>query len=388
MPFMVIFLVSQKSIEERRYDFMSRTGENIHKRKDGRWEARYKKGKKSNGKTLYGSIYGKTYREVKEKVKSVTMDEECDRRKSAMTFQDVYKQWLKNNEMKQKKATQYRYAYLIEKHLLPAFGKQDIKEMSALKINAFLQEKMQRGSFNHDALSPAYVRSMGVLLQSVMKFAVQEEYCRPLKSEIIKPSIKQNDLQVLTTIQQQRLEHYLLEHMDPVHMGIFLSLHMGLRIGEICALQWTDIDLENRVLHVRHTTARVLNKDAKTTEWIIDLPKTKASKRTIPISDKLNTLLWELKQKSLSEYVVSDQRTFINPRVFSYRYHKVCKICDLKKIHFHTLRHTFATRCIAVGMDVKSLSELLGHSNVSITLNTYVHPSMDQKRSQMEKLFN
>lgn len=367
---------------------MSRTGENIHKRKDGRWEARYKKGKKSDGKTLYGSIYGKTYREVKEKVKNRTTEKECEIRKVAITFQDVYKQWLKNNEMKQKKATQYRYAYLIEKHLLPAFGKQDIKEMSALKINAFLQEKMQCGSSSHDALSPSYVRSMGVLLQSVMKFAVQEEYCRPLKSEIIKPAIEQNELQVLTIAQQQLLEHYLLKHMDPIHMGIFLSLHMGLRIGEICALQWMDIDFENRVLHVRHTTARVLKKDAKATEWIIDLPKTKASKRTIPISDKLHALLWEMKQKSLSDYVVSDQPTFINPRVFSYRYHKICKACDLKKIHFHTLRHTFATRCIAIGMDVKSLSELLGHSNVSITLNTYVHPSMDQKRSQMEKLFN
>ena len=166
-----------------------------------------------------------------------------------------------------------------------------------------------------------------------------------------------------------------------------ISLNTGLRLSEICALKWSDIDFENAILHVRTTVARVRNTgEGSKTKLIIDRPKTKSSFRDIPISSYLMKMLVSLYEKRKSEYVVSDQEGFISPRTYSYRFHKVLEKYNVKQVNYHALRHTFATRCIEHGVDVKTLSEILGHSNASITLNTYVHSSMERKREQLEKL--
>ena len=138
---------------------------------------------------------------------------------------------------------------------------------------------------------------------------------------------------------------------------------------------------------MRHTVARVKSEDSSnTTHLIIDTPKTKASIRDIPISSALLPILIKMKEKSISPYVISDTNSFVSPRTYEYRYHRILDKCNIQSVNYHTLRHTFATRCIEAGVDVKSLSEMLGHANVGITLNTYVHSSMEMKRSQLEKL--
>lgn len=178
-----------------------------------------------------------------------------------------------------------------------------------------------------------------------------------------------------------------MKNLNTTSAGILISLNTGLRIGEVCALKWSNIDFDKAILHVRSTVARIKNTDdSKSTKLIIDTPKTKSSIRDIPISNKVMNVLKALHENSKSEYVVSEKAGFVSPRTYEYRFHKVLDECQIQPINYHALRHTFATRCIELGVDVKTLSEILGHSNVSVTLNTYVHSSMERKREQLEKL--
>ena len=215
-----------------------------------------------------------------------------------------------------------------------------------------------------------------------------EGLCQPLKTPIHKPTVHKRELQVLSSDVQKSFEKILIEDGSEVSLGIIIALHTGMRIGEICALMWEDVDFENDVIHIRHTVARVksTNKFSKT-KLIIDSPRTISSKRDIPISSVLKPILFSASKHKKSNYVVPSNNSFMGTRTFDYRYRQLLKSNNISIFNFHTIRHMFATRCIDVGVDVKTLSEILGHSNVSTTLNTYVHPSMEIKKSQIEKLY-
>lgn len=214
--------------------------------------------------------------------------------------------------------------------------------------------------------------------------------CQPLKSSILRPSIPTKDLEVLSLDEQRKLEKNVSVSNDPTDLGIMISLHTGLRIGEVCALTWDDIDLKQQIIKVRHTIARIreITPDGATSKLIIDEPKTKSSIRDVPISTSLVEAIKRIQSISISNYVVSSSVSFVSPRTYYYRYYKVIELVGISRVNYHALRHTFATRCIEAGVDVKSLSEILGHSDVSITLNTYVHSSMDLKRLQLEKMIS
>ena len=368
---------------------MSKRGENIHKRNDGRWEGRYKKGRNLSGAIIYGSVYGKTYREVKDKLASMSINpndfisvKKCD-----CSFGDVLLLWMKNNQIRHKGATINKYQNIIDTHILPELGNMKLSDITSTVINTFLTKKMLNGRVDHSGgLSASYVRTMMLIINSALEFAVNEQMCPPLKSPILKPVAPKNEISILSLEEQKKLETQLLVDLNPTHIGILLSLHTGLRIGEVCALTWDDIDLKNSIIHVCHTVARVKKTDSSGSMLIIDTPKTKASDRNIPISSALLPLLKRAYASASSKYVVSDKNEFISPRTYEYRYHRLLDKCGIESINYHALRHTFATRCIEVGVDVKSLSEILGHANVSVTLNTYVHSSLELKRSQLEKL--
>lgn len=370
---------------------MSKRGENIRKRKDGRWEGRYKKGRDFKGAIIYGSVYGKTYREAKDKLAFAVKGAEITpvSKSRELPFREVLHLWMEHNLIHYKGATAKKNQDLIDTHILPAFGDVKVTEITATMINSFAMKKLQSGRLDgKGGLSSAYVRGMMLILSSVMKFASGEQLCLPLKSPIYKPTAPKKDLPILSWTDQKRLEHHLLRELTPTHAGILLSLYTGLRIGEICALAWEDIDLENSIIHVRHTVSRVKSKDTSCAKsaLIIDAPKTKSSARDIPIASILQSVLRKIKKISSSKYVISDTSDFVSPRTFEYRYHRLLETCGIDPINFHALRHTFATRCVETGMDIKTLSEILGHSNPSITLSIYVHSSIERKRSQLEKL--
>lgn len=371
---------------------MSKRGDNIRKRKDGRWEGRYKKGRNTDGKILYGSVYGKSYREVKEKIAEIykypfqtTVAKGCEK-----TFGEVLSLWMANNRIRLKGATINKYQNLINTHIMPELGQKKITELDATTLNCFLDRKLTNGKLDGTGgLAPSYVRSMMLIINAVMKYAVTEQFCLPLKAPVCKPSIPKKELTILSLVEQQKLEKSLLQEFSLTCAGILIALHTGLRIGEICALSWDDVDLKTMVIHVRHTIARIkneINSSEKSTRLILDTPKTKASARDIPISSLLLPVIFKLRSISSQGFILTGNSTFLQPRTFEYRYHKELKRCNIEPINFHVLRHTFATRCVEVGVDVKSLSEMLGHANVNITLNTYVHSSLEMKRNQLEKL--
>ena len=369
---------------------MPRKGLNIHKRKDGRWEGRYKVGVLPNGHAKYVSVYGKTYTETEEKLHdAIAFKPIPQTRPGERTFSEITRIWLDNNRLRQKGATEHKYLSLIERHIEPALGDFRVSDVTSPTVNRFLAEKLHSGRIgSRSQLSPSYVRTMALIIQSVMRFAAEEEYCSPLKTGILKPTQERKGVQVLTDEEEQILEEYCFSHLAPIPLGILLTLNAGLRIGEVCALTWEDVDLNDGVLRIRHTVSRVRNTDPTkkaSTTLIIDTPKTAASARDIPIVSSLRGILEGWKDGA-SGYVVPGSDDFLSPKTYDYRYRRILDACGVRQINYHALRHTFATRCIESGMDVKSLSEILGHANAGITLNTYVHSSMERKRKQLERL--
>lgn len=371
---------------------MSKRGDNIRKRKDGRWEGRYKKGRSTDGKIQYGSVYGKSYREVKDKMTAIIKEplKASLPKGHEKTFGEVLDLWMANNRIRLKGGTINKYQNLIDTHIMPELGSTRITELDSTRINCFLERKLSNGKIDGSGgLAPSYVRSIMLVINAAVTFAVSEQYCLPLKTPVCKPTIPKDELTILSLKEQQYLEKSLLKEFNLTCAGILLSLHTGLRIGEICALQWDDVDLKKMVIHVRHTIARIKadeNTSGSSTILILDTPKTNASTRDIPISTLLLPVLLKLRSISSKGFLLSGNDSFVKPRTFEYRYHKMLDKCNIPSVNFHTLRHTFATRCVEAGVDIKSLSEILGHANVSITLNTYVHSSIEMKRNQLEKL--
>ena len=369
---------------------MAKRGDNIRKRKDGRWEGRYKKGRTVDGCIIYGSVYGKTYKEVKEKMAAIISHplQLATPKDQGKTFGEVLNLWMDNNRARLKGGTINKYQNLIDTHIMPELGQTKINELSATRINTFLNEKISRGRVDGSGgLSASYVRSIMLVINAAIKYAVSEQLCSPLKTPICKPPADKTELSILSAEEQKKLEASLLNNFDLTGAGIYISLHTGLRIGEICSLAWNDIDMNKRVIHVRHTVARIRSSSsAGSTILVIDTPKTKASKRDIPISSTLLPILLKLKTLSSKGFLLTGTNEFIKPRTFEYRYHKILDDCGITSVNYHALRHTFATRCVEAGVDIKSLSEILGHGNVSVTLNTYVHSSLELKRKQLEKL--
>lgn len=304
-------------------------------------------------------------------------------RPKEILFGDVLQQWLKHNQIRLKGGTFNKYYNLINTQIMPDLGSMELGSLTSTKINDYLQHKLLSGRIdNQGGLAPSYVRTISCIIKAVLRYACDEGLCEPMNSSIYKPSVRKKELSILSKTEQKTLEEYLQNNITPTNVGLLLSLYAGLRIGEVCALSWSDVNLEEKILKVRHTVAR------DRSGLIIDTPKTASSFRDIPISSKLLPFLEALEGKKDAAYVISDSCGFVKPRTYEYRYHRLLKELNIKDYNYHTLRHTFATRCIEAGVDVKSLSEILGHSNVSITLNTYVHSSMEMKRSQLEKLAN
>lgn len=293
--------------------------------------------------------------------------------------------WRKATWTAQKAPTRQRYDFLIERHIIPALGGYMLHELTPETLNAFIDQKLRHGRLDGcGTLSPAYVRSMAIIINAALAFAAEELAFSPPKT-VHKPCIGKKEVVVLTIAEQKRLEAQLLAEPTVTGLGILLSLNTGLRIGEACALSWADIDKDDNILSV---TGTVIRKKAESGEgqMVIDAPKTPTSLRRIPIPSKLHSILGQMRALSSEGYVLSGGYMFVSPRTYEYRFHRVLAQCGIRSINYHVLRHTFATRCIESGMDVKTLSELLGHANTATTLNTYVHSSMDRKRVQLERL--
>ena len=352
----------------------------VYKRKDGRWECRISMGKDDNGKRISRSYYGKSREEAEYKAMIAQGQAEEDYAVTEMTVRKLVTEWLHVTASRIKESTAAHYAMKAEKHLIPAFGEIKCCLMKAKDIYAFIERKLKEG------LSVRYLSDIIVLFKSVFRYASREYRIRNVLDGIVLPKKNKPEIAVMNKEQQFRLEKYLDKHPSVTSVGISISMYMGLRIGEVCALQWKDIDLEKRILTVSKTIQRVqCRTGAKHTKLIITEPKSESSKRTIPIPDCLLPLLRQFMDNG-EVYVVSGRKKPVEPRTMQYRFAKILHNADLPAFHYHSLRHLFATRCVELGFDVKTLSEILGHSSVEVTLNSYIHSDMERKRTCMSLL--
>ena len=225
------------------------------------------------------------------------------------------------------------------------------------------------------------------LIRRIICHAASRGYktlCTGKELSINQPS---KEINVLTRSEQDALCRYLYKHPCERNIGILLSLFTGLRIGELCALDWPDISLESGTIYIHKNIQRVQTKEnsEKKTEIVITTPKSQCSIRTIPIPEFLISFLKNADIKRQG-YLLTGNNKYLEPRTMENHFHKILDEISIRQVNFHTLRHTFATRCIEVGFDIKSLSEILGHANVNITLNRYVHPPLQLKKENMERL--
>ena len=195
-------------------------------------------------------------------------------------------------------------------------------------------------------------------------------------------------MRVLSKTEQEQLCKYLLAKLEPCNVGVLVCLFTGLRIGEICALRWEDVSFSDQTILVQHTLQRVQDKsgnDVKT-KIVVTTPKSNCSIRTIPMPDELSVILAAYQRTSIGYLLTNDEHRFIEPRTMQNRFKRALEASGVEVVNFHAIRHTFATRCIELGFDVKSLSEILGHATVNITMNRYVHPTLELKKENMKKL--
>lgn len=372
---------------------MPRRGENIHKRVDGRWEGRFIKEYDEFGKSKYGSVYGKTYLEVKRKlIEAINQfpKKDVDKQPKKILFQEVLFLWLEHNKLNLREQTHAKYQRLINQHIIPNLGMIQANKINDITINRFINQKSTSGRIDgKGGLSSSYIKTISFIIVSSMKYAEKLGMCSTITGNIVKPINKKQPIEVLTLNEQSMLEKTAL--LDSTHrkLGVFLSLYAGLRIGEVCGLMWDDIDFENNTIKISRTIERIPNntneRDSKT-RLIVGDAKTISSNRIIPIPRPLISLLKDANGRSGSFVIPGNSYPYIDPRTYQYTFHKYLKQGNLRNINYHTLRHTFATRCIESGMDMKTLSELLGHSSVNITLGTYVHSSLELKRNKLDDM--
>lgn len=374
---------------------MGRHGENIRKRKDGRWEARIIVGYDLNGKAKYHSIYGKTYAETKEKRNELLRNADKlltitpKKNSQKITVTELTEEWLRSKQDAVKESTYAHYSRIVRKHILPELGSLYVSSLTTDLLNDFLKQKLHSGNLKTkegmSAKSVADIRS--ILIQNI-EFARQNKYICPVEGRLFFPHAEPNRIEVLSLAEQSQLETVLFSNMKPFHLGILVTLYGGLRIGEICALQWKDIHLNSRTIHITKTLLRIENTtrfSSTKTRLILTQPKTLTSHRSIPLPSFLIDILKEYRE-SPDDYLLTGTSFPLEPRACLAKYKRLLRQAGLRPYTFHALRHTFATRCVGNGFDAKSLSEILGHSNVNTTLQRYVHPSMELKREQMERL--
>lgn len=377
---------------------MARHGENIRKRTDGRWEGRYKAFDENRGRFIYRSVYGRDYGETKEKLFTARLGTACQsaeketavetgtgsrdsagRNGGAVLFSQAAGEWLAELSGRRKYSTYIKYDTVYRTHLADTIG--------SCRLSAGMAQELCEKIFDHlsgEGLSESLQKSLICVANQILAFA-NRHYLTGIPM-LERPAVKtrKKTIGTFSRTEQALLLESIYRQMDKFMAEVLLCLYTGLRLGELCALRWEDIDFEGKTLTVNRTVQRIAVPGHMTKTILLETPpKSESSKRTIPLTPELLQILSQFKGKN--PYVFGGEKP-LDPRTMQYRFKKILKEAGIESRTFHTLRHTFATNCVENGTDVKALSELLGHSDVKITLNRYVHPTMDSKRKQIGAL--
>lgn len=360
---------------------MSRRGECIYKRKDGRWEARYVKELGIDGRKKYASLYAPTYKEAKEKqmyamhniAKKLTIS-------ANLCIKDITYEWLLSIKSQIKPSSYIKYENICKNHIIKNLGNISIYNINSATIQKFTIFLKENGRIDGGKLSDKTINDILIILSLIFKYA-EEQHSANL------PHIKgvrqeKKEARVLSNEEQKRLCAYCLNETDSYKFSILLALYTGIRIGELCALKWQDIT--DTYIIIDKTMQR-LKTDNGDTHIFVTSPKSDCSKRIIPLPEFLKETINKMRKNG--GYILATARSpYCEPRTMQHRFKETVEFLNMEGVTFHTLRHTFATRCVEAGFDIKTLSEILGHSDVKVTLNRYVHSSFELKQKNMQKL--
>ena len=366
---------------------MSRRGENIYHRKDGRWEGRYIKYRSLKNKTVYGYVYAKSYNEVKEKlIRAKNAIEKTFQTRNYFLFSEITTQWLNRKRATVKQSTITLYENKISNYLLPFFGKYIIEEITTFMLQNFVDELLC-GQDTNKKLSNKTISDILTLFKSILNFAEETGCILKCNLSILKFKFESKEIKILSHDEQSMVNKKLFYSADYTAIGILISLYTGVRIGELCSLTTNDIDMSLSKLTVWRTLQRIQDKSVSNHKTVLKFtePKSKKSVREIPLPNFIVDKLKELEYTD-GTFLLSGTTNPVEPRTMENRYNRFMADLGIQGTTFHTLRHTFATRCIEAEFDIKTLSEILGHANVSLTLNRYVHSSFDLKTENMKKI--
>lgn len=359
---------------------MESSSVNITLRKDGRFMGKFIVGYNDKGKAQYQYVYGRTYDEAESKV--LIGQEVASRYLSGryITVGKVYAEWLNAVVNRVKESTLANYKAKFEKHILPVFGDVPCVDLSAGRLNEYINKKLA------DGLSTSYVRDIIKVFRTMLSYA-QEEYGFKLSlKNVVLPKVERKQIERISDAEQKRLTDYLKANMSLTAFGILLSLCMGLRIGELCGLKWEDVDFQNKILHIRRTVQRITSANGnRKTKIVISAPKSATSFRDIAIPESFMKY-FRMFREVACHYILSGADKPVEPRTMQYRYKKILQAAEIGNHNYHKLRHTFATNCAEHGFDVKTLSTVLGHSSVNLTLNRYVHPDVVYQRRMINSM--
>ena len=357
-----------------------RHGENIYKRRDGRYEGRYVIGKTIAGKTRFGYVYGYQYKEVRNELlrkKTEQLKENGHAaRRCGVLLCDWLRSWLENELLGSVKESSYQtYLRQINVHLLPALGSLPLSEVTPAIVHDFVT-RLEGAGFAHST-----VKGTPRLLNAALRSAQEEGLilknpCKKIRVQL-KEAAKQR---VLSRSEQEMLRKTAVAQDD---LSTLLSLYAGLRLGEVCALKWSDIDWEKKTITVRRTAQRMAsakNNKGKRTLRMIGPPKSKRSHRVLSIPDFLFALLKKIRPAANADaYIFGKADRAADPRTMQRRFQRLTRGLGLSGVHFHTLRHSFATRLMELGVDIQTISALLGHQSAKTTLDFYCHSLSEQQ---------
>lgn len=297
-------------------------------------------------------------------------------------FSKIIALWKEDKKQYVKRSTFAAYTLLIENHILPSFGEMALVEEQ--DVQTFVFRKLNEG------LSHKTIKDILIVLKMILRFGAKNQMTAYRQIDIKFPTERdKHSIDILNRSHQKQIMEYIRLHFTFKNLGIYICLSAGMRIGEICALTWDDLDVENGIIHVRKTIQRiyVIEEHRKYTEVILDTPKTKNSIREIPMTKNLLKMIRPIKKiVNGNFYVLTNEPKPTEPRTYRNYYKQFMQSLGLPLMKFHGLRHSFATRCIESKCDYKTVSVLLGHSNISTTLNLYVHPNLEQKKRCMEQM--
>jgi len=354
---------------------MPKREKNIYKRCDGRYEGRYIKGYGEDGRAQYGAVYAKTYPEVKEKLEKVKSSPPQGESGGKQTAKSVIGDYLVRQKILIKPSTYGIYERYLTNYISPYFGNRKCHTLTQKIIQAFADHLIQNG------LSVKTTKSVFSFLKAGLTGAADEGVF-----EIRLPKHAGREAVAFSLDEQRRLEAAASGSDAIDHLGVILCLYTGIRLGELCGLMWTDVDFGSNNLHIRRTIQRIKSDGDAKTQIAFMTPKSQSSARRIPLPPFLSELLQSHKCETGGEYILSRNGNPIEPRNFQYRFKNLIADAAVKSATCHSMRHTFCTRALESGMDVKTLSEIVGHASPTITLNQYAHSLDEHKRNSMESI--